>query len=395
MTNRSTSLDRQLRLSDNNALKKFKKIVRRMLIAILVLVVVLVAAAALYLQHPQFGKAPSGERLVRMEKSEHFRKGTFHNLSETPSLAEGYTMGGIFWDFLFTKFPKTIPVDKIPSVITDLNVLDPTGDVLIWFGHSSYFFRLDGTSYLVDPVFSGNASPISGTTKAFPGSNGYSVADMPHIDYLLITHDHYDHLDYKTIKSLRPKVGEVITSLGVGSHLEFWGYTPDQITELDWNESTILSETTTIHAVPARHFSGRTLKRNTTLWSAFVLETRSFKLFVGGDSGYDDHFKEIGRNHGPFDLAILENGQYNLKWHYIHLLPEEGVRAARELGAKKLFPVHNSKFKLAEHPWKEPMERITAEAEIQGLPIITPKIGEKVDLGGSDQLFQKWWVGLE
>lgn len=364
-----------------------------MLIGISILFLMLIVGTWGYMQHPKFGKAPSGERLEQMKKSKHFKNGVFENLSETPQLAEGYTMMGVLWDFLSTTYPNTTPTDSIPSVKTNLHELKPEENALVWMGHSSYFIQLEGKTYLIDPVFSGNASPLP-TTKAFSGSDVYDVDDLPDIDYLLITHDHYDHLDYKTIKSLDPKVDKVITGLGVGSHLEHWGYASKKITELDWNESTIIDDSTTIYATPARHFSGRTLKRNSTLWLSLVLETPSKKLFLGGDSGYDTHFKEIGEKHGPFDLAILENGQYNLKWKYIHLLPEETVKAAKELNAKKLFPVHNSKFKLAQHPWKEPMERITAEVEKENVAIVTPIIGEKVDINDSIQIFQKWWENV-
>lgn len=347
-----------------------------------------------YMQHPKFGKAPSGERLERMKKSTHFEDGVFENLSHTPQLAEGYTMMGVLWDFLTTSYPNTTPLDSIPSVKTDLKNLNPNENLLIWMGHSSYFIQLYGKKYLIDPVLSGNASPLP-TTKAFPGSDVYKVEDIPEIDFLLISHDHYDHLDYETIKTLKPKIGRVITGLGVGSHFEYWGYNPKIITELDWNETTVLNDSTKIHTASARHFSGRTLKRNNTLWLSFVLETPSKKIFIGGDSGYDEHFKEIGAKYGPFDLAILENGQYDKKWQYIHLLPEEGVKAAKELNTKKLFPVHNSKFKLGNHPWKEPMERITAEAKKEGISLVIPKIGEIVLLNDSTQTFEKWWMDLD
>lgn len=366
-----------------------------MLLTILILIVAIVAGAIIFMQQPQFGKAPSGERLERIKKSKNYRDGAFQNLNHTPSLAEGYTMGGVLWDFLFTKYPNTSPLDSIPSVKVDWENLKPEDNVLIWFGHSSYFIQLEGKKYLIDPVFSGNASPISGTTKAFAGSDIYLTDDIPEIDYLLITHDHYDHLDYKTVKAIIPKVKKVITGLGTGSHLEYWGYKPEIITELDWDESVKLDDSTTIHTAPARHFSGRTLKRNNTLWLSFILETKNVKLFLGGDSGYDTHFKEIGKKHGTFDLVLLEDGQYDAKWKYIHLLPEEVVAAAKDLNAKRLMPVHNSKFKLGNHPWNEPMVRVTAEARKENMPLLTPMIGEPVYLNDSVFIYKEWWGGLK
>src|SRR5690606_17560702 len=199
------------------------------------------------------------------------------------------------------------------------------------------------------------------------------AADLPEIDYMLITRDHYDHLDHKTVIDLIPKVKKAITGLGVGAHLEHWGYAKEKITELDWNESLKLDDSIQIYAVPGRHFSGRTFKRNNTLWVSFVLETPKSKIFIGGDSGYDSHFKKIGEEFGPFDLAILENGQYDEKWKYIHFLPEEVVKVAQELKAKRFMPVHNSKFKLGNHPWDDPMKRVTVEADKVGMPYVTPK----------------------
>ncbi|WP_084017842.1 MBL fold metallo-hydrolase [Moheibacter sediminis] len=376
-------------------MKKITKILKRMFITIIVLVLAIVAGVYFYMQQPQFGKAPSGERLERIKKSKNYKDGAFQNLNLTPSLAEGYTMSGVLWDFLFTKYPNTSPLDSIPSVKVDWNNLKPEDNILIWFGHSSYFIQLEGKKYLIDPVFSGNASPISGTTKAFPGSDICLTDDIPEIDYLLITHDHYDHLDYSTVKAIIPKVKKVVTGLGVGSHLEYWGYKPEIITELDWNESVNLYDSTTIYTVPARHFSGRTLKRNNTLWLSFILETRNIKLFLGGDSGYDTHFKEIGEKHGPFDLVLLEDGQYDVKWKYIHLLPEEVVKAAKDLNAKRLMPVHNSKFKLGNHPWNEPMVRVTAEAQKKNMPLLTPMIGEPIHLNDSIYSYKEWWGGLK
>ncbi len=368
-----------------------KKKIKKMLIGFLVLMSLMILGIWGYMQHPIFGKAPSGERLERIQKSPNYRNGQFHNLTETPSLAEGYTMFGVFWDFLFTKYPNVVPLDSIPSVKPDWKNLDPDEDLLIWFGHSSYYIQLEGKKYLIDPVFSGNASPLAGTNRAFPGSEIATAADLPEIDYMLITHDHYDHLDHKTVIDLIPKVKKVITGLGVGAHLEHWGYAKEKITELDWNESLKLDDSIQIYAVPGRHFSGRTFKRNNTLWVSFVLETPETKIFIGGDSGYDSHFKKIGEEFGPFDLAILENGQYDEKWRYIHFLPDEVVKVAQELKAKRFMPVHNSKFKLGNHPWDDPMKRVTVEADKQNASVLTPKIGEIIKLNDENQVFERWW----
>ncbi len=344
--------------------------------------------------YSQLGRSPSGNRLERIQKSPNYREGAFQNISETPQLAEGYNFGKVMFDFFFRK-PKDIkPSQPIPFVKTNLKELPQETDLLLWFGHSSYFLQLNGKRFLIDPVFSESASPIPRTNKPFSGSNYYSVEDIPEIDYLLISHDHYDHLDYKTIKSLKPKVKQVITGSGVGAHFEAWGFDPLLIQEMDWNETLKLESGITLSTTSARHFSGRGFKRNNTLWLSFILKTENFNLFLGGDSGYDTHFKEIGEKFGPFDLAILENGQYNLAWHYIHMLPEEVLKAARDLRAKNLFPVHSSKFALALHPWDDPLKKISEFNKTVNIPLITPRIGEVVQLNGKQQ-FSQWWKEIQ
>jgi L-ascorbate metabolism protein UlaG (beta-lactamase superfamily) len=245
----------------------------------------------------------------------------------------------------------------------------------------------------VDPVFSGNASPSSFFAKAFAGANTYGVDDMPAtIEAVLLTHDHYDHLDYKTILRLKDRTNHFYTSLGVGAHLEFWGVEPGRITELDWWERCNIGDMS-LTATPARHFSGRSLKRGGAIWSSFVLKGPGYNLFLGGDSGYEEHFKTIGERFGPFDLAILECGQYGQNWPYIHMMPEQTVTAAQDLRAKTLLPVHWAKFTLSLHPWDEPIRRVTAAAAKAGLPLTTPRIGEPVIVNGHYPA-DAWWEGL-
>jgi len=361
----------------------------------IIIVAVIIAATAVFMQHPKFGRKPSGSRLIKIQKAVNYKDGQFQNQSFTPDLAEGASYTKVFIKFFFGKDKRLKPAQPLPSKKTDLKNLDPAENVIVWFGHSSYFIQADGKTMLVDPVFSGSASPIPITTKAFPGSDVYTVDDFPNIDYLFISHDHWDHLDYETVLKLKHKVGKVITGLGTAEHLEYWAYNPAIIAELNWNEAAVLSDGFTVHAVPGRHFSGRSFKRNRAVWTAFVLQTPSFKLFLGGDSGYDHHFKTIGQEHGPFDLAILECGQYNEYWKYIHMMPEEVVTAAQDLGAKRLMPVHHSKFALSIHAWDEPVIRVTTEADKQHMPVVTPMIGEKVNLNNTNQVFTKWWEGIE
>jgi L-ascorbate metabolism protein UlaG (beta-lactamase superfamily) len=367
------------------------------MITTLILIIILGIALFLFLQHPQFGKKPSGERLLRIQKSPNYKNGRFENQNFTPDLTEGYTMTGVLYEFLLKKKERTNPIDEIPSVKTDLLNLPIDQDVLVWFGHSSYFIQIEGKRILVDPVFSGNASPIPGTTKSFNGTDIYTVDDLHEIDYLLIKHDHYDHVDYKTIMKLKSKTKKVVCGLGVGSHFEYWGFPVQNIIEKDWHEKIELDSNITLYTAPTRHFSGRGLKRCNTLWLSYVLETKDFKMYLGGDSGFDSHFAEIGTKYGPFDMALIDNGQYDIKWKYIHNLPEEVIQATKDLKAKRLFPVHSSKFKLANHAWDEPLKSITElnSASENPLPLITPKIGELVELKNEKQEFQQWWEAIE
>ena len=369
------------------------KIKRKKLMAsTLILIGLIVVGTFIFLQHPLFGKQPSGEHLERIKKSKHYKDGQFQNLSFTPALTDGYSYFDIIKDMLFTKTINTKPIENIPHVKTSILKQTIDEDFMIWFGHSSYYLQLNGKSILVDPILSKNASPIYGTNNAFEGSDIFTSDSLPKIDVLILTHDHYDHLDYTSFKNIKDKVRKIVCPLGVAAHLEYWEYPKENITELDWYEKVAISDSITITATPARHFSGRGFKRNNTLWASYVLRTNDLNLYLGGDSGYDTHFKEIGEKYGPFDLAILENGQYDVKWKYIHVLPHEVVQASNDLQAKRFFPVHSSKFKLANHPWKEPLELVLqASKEQSSTKLITPKIGEIIYLKNHEQVFDNWW----
>ena len=361
---------------------------------LLIVFAALLIALAVFLHTPRFGATPSGERQKQIGLSPNYRDGKFQNLSHTPDLAEGVSMARVMKEFFFNKNERSRPEATLPSQKTDLLNLAKEENVLVWFGHSSYFMQVDGRTFLADPVFSGAASPVGFTTKAFAGADVYCVEDLPEIDFLFISHDHWDHLDYDTVLKLKGKVKKVITGLGTGQHFERWGYDLAIIEERDWNETIDLGGGFVVHTAPARHFSGRGLTRNKAIWTSFVLRTPTMNIYIGGDSGYDTFFKEIGQKHGPFDLAIMECGQYNAYWKYIHMMPEEVVMAAQDLGAKKLLPVHWAKFSLGLHDWDEPILRVTAAAKAQGMPIATPMIGEKMLLD-SDQVFTEWWQGLQ
>lgn len=362
----------------------------------LIFIAVLIAfpvAVYFFMQQSSFGKMPTGARLEKIQSAPNYREGQFQNENFTPPLKEGVSYFTLLKDFFFNKNKRNEPAAKLPSKKTDLLKLSPDKNIIVWFGHSSYFIQVDGKKILMDPVLSGSASPIKFTTRSFEGSDVYTPEDLPTIDYLFISHDHWDHLDFDTITKLRPKIKKVITGLGVGAHLEHWGYDPAIIIEKNWNEEILLDEGFKVNTTPARHFSGRTFKRNTVIWLSFVLTTPTTKLFLGGDSGYDRHFSKIGTDHGPFDLVILECGQYNENWQYIHMMPEEVVQAAIDLRAHKLFPVHWSKFALSLHAWDEPIARVTQEAERLNVSIAHPHIGEEMSLKESFQSV-RWWENV-
>jgi L-ascorbate metabolism protein UlaG (beta-lactamase superfamily) len=363
------------------------------MIVLLLIILLLVVSTYVFMRSEAFGRPAAGTRLARIQASAHWRDNQFQNLHDTPSLTEGASMPRVMRDFFFGKKERNRPAGVLPSEKIDLHSLDIAEQVLVWFGHSSYFMQLDGKKILVDPVFSGHASPFSFTTKSYAGADVYTTDDIPPIDILFITHDHWDHLDYQTIKALRPKIKQVITGMGTGAHLERWGYAPGIITEKDWHETVQPMDGFEVQVLPARHFSGRGFVRNRNLWVSFALRTPGWRIYIGGDSGYDTHFSAIGEQYGPFDLAILECGQYNLYWKYIHMLPEEVVQAAIDLRAKKLLPVHWAKFSLGLHAWDEPILRVTAEAERKQQPILHPLIGQKLNLENNTGS-SRWWDGL-
>lgn len=364
------------------------------LMTILLVLNLLIASVYVFLQQPKFGRRPTGERLKRVQNSPYYQKGAFQNLSVTPNFTDGAGYRSVMYDFFIAQKPRLKPAAALPSRKTDLRALRPDENVLVWFGHSSYFMQIDGKRILVDPVFSGAASPIPATTRSFDGADVYTADDMPDIDYLFMTHDHWDHLDYSTVLKLKPRIGKVICSLGIGEHFEHWGFDAAIIVEADWMEEIPLDAGFSAHALPARHFSGRTFIRNQAIWTAFALYTPTLRIFIGGDSGYDTHFAEIGEKYGPFDLAILECGQYNPNWKYIHMMPEEVPQAASDLKAKRLLAAHWGKFALSTHPWDDPILRVSAAGKKLGMPLVHPLIGEKVDLKNDTQVFSEWWTGL-
>ena len=353
--------------------------VRMIIGSILVIIALLVVSVIAFINQPSFGRTPRGERLERVKRSPNYRNGAFQNLHETVMMTSDKGRFEGIWEFLFRKIDGLRPEQPIKVVKTDLHQIAPDEEVLVWFGHSSYLIQTGGKRILVDPVFC-MASPVSFVNKPFKGTDVYKPEDMPDvIDYLVISHDHWDHLDYNTIKKLKNRIKTVICPLGVGEHFEYWGFNKEQIVELDWYDDANLDSGFLIHCLPARHFSGRGLNANQSLWASFLLETPSRQIYIGGDGGYDTHFAEIGERFPDIDLAILENGQYNEEWKYIHLMPQYMAQAAKDLKAKRFLTVHHSKYALAKHRWDEPLKNEEDMRNRDSLNVLSPEIGEIIE----------------
>lgn len=338
-----------------------------------------------------FGKLPSGKRLSRIKSSSNYQEGAFQNVLPTEMLAKDASYPKMMTEFFFGKVTDGTPGSPLPVRKSDLKSLSLNEPVIIWFGHSSYLIIINGKRILVDPVFSAYASPWQFIgTKNFAYSHPYSIDEFPELDLVILTHDHYDHLDYHAILKLASKTKLFCTALGVGAHLAYWGIEESKIQEFDWWESATVFSGIELTATPARHFSGRGFKRNQSLWTSFALNVEGYKLFIGGDSGYDTSFKAIGDKLGPFELAILECGQYNEQWPFIHMMPEQTVQAAVDLRANVLLPVHWGKFKLSLHSWTDPINRAVAQAKVLNQRITTPMIGEIIKLDAISS-GSPWW----
>ena len=364
---------------------------KRLILSVVIVMLVASAASLPFVLNPGFGQRPQGEQLTRVEQSPQYRDGEFQNQLPTPGYTGQKSMLTAWWEFLTARRDNARPAQPLPLVKTDLASLPVEQDTVVWLGHSSWYVQLAGKRILIDPVFSNYAAPFSFLNKAFAGDYPWTTQTMPPIDLLIISHDHYDHLDYATLKALMPKIKRVVTPLGVGSHLRYWGMDPAIIDEADWQQKISVGNDLDIHVLPARHFSGRGLKRNHTLWASFMLVSGSRKLYYSGDSGYGPHFKAIGEQFGPVDLAILENGQYDQDWKYIHMMPEETAQAAEDLQARAVLPGHAGRFVLAKHTWDDPYKRLAKASLGKGYRLLTPTLGEPVHAADSAQGFRAWW----
>lgn len=352
---------------------------KREKMGIIIGLIAAVAIAVTIVVLPGFGRLPRGERLERIRQSPNYRDGQFRNLENSPMMTGDKSRVRGMLEFLLRKKEGLRPDGPVTVLRTDLHALDPASDLAVWFGHSSYLIQTDRQRALVDPVFR-SAAPLSFLNRPFAGTDIYTPDDMPDVDYLIITHDHWDHLDHRTVTELKPRIRKIVCPLGVGEHFEYWGFPKERIVELDWNEEASLGDGFTVRCLPARHFSGRGLNPNRTLWASFLLQSPTRNIYIGGDSGYGRHFAEIGRQFPQIDLAILENGQYNEAWRYIHTMPDQLARAAKDLGARQIMTVHHSKYALSKHRWDEPLQTEAALAADTTLNVLRPEIGEVIRL---------------
>lgn len=357
-----------------------------MTILILTILALVLSVAGLFVwSHPAFGRRMSVERRERIEHSANWRNGMFYNRIPTRQFTGNKTMIRALYEFLTVSGVERVPKTPLSSVKTDLKAESDKKngcDWVVWFGHSSYLFVVNGTTFLVDPLLK-MEFPSSMMMKPFKGANIYSPEDMPFVDYLIITHEHWDHLDYATLRDLRTKTGRVVCPLGVGEYIEYWGYEKSKITEMDWDETACFAETekdnVNIVCLPTRHFSNRLFGRNKTLWASFLVQVADRQVYVGSDGGYDNRFTQIRQKYGQVDLAFMENGQYNTDWAEIHMLPQDLKQAVIDLDAKSYFTVHHDKFALAKHAWNEPDSVARSIADTCHIRLLDQPIGTPIE----------------
>jgi L-ascorbate metabolism protein UlaG (beta-lactamase superfamily) len=361
-------------------------------IAVAAIVAVLVAAGCAVLSQPQFGAPMAGARLARAQASPQWADGRFVNLEpEAPSTTSliDYTLRQLTGDEV-REPPAPLPVVAVDKAA--LAAPPPSSGLrAFWIGHASAYVEADGVRFLLDPVFAERVSPLPVGPRRFHAPP-IALADLPPIDAVLISHDHYDHLDMDTVRHLAQRGSRFYVPLGIGAHLERWGVEPAQIEELEWWQERSVKNVRIV-CTPTRHYSGRGMgDRSTTLWSSWSVVGPQHRFFYSGDTGYAKVFSEIGARFGPFDIAFVKIGAYGpgQAWTDIHMPPEQAVQVHRDVRARRMFPVHWSTFNLAYHDWDEPIRRTVAEATRVGVELVTPRVGEVVDV---DRPFQstRWW----
>ncbi len=342
----------------------------------------------------QFGGKVTAALIEQYQKSPNWQNGSFQNLEETSMATSIWKMPSIIYKQLSNTAGRT-PDSPLPIVPFDKeSFLAPADKArLIWYGHSVVLMRIKEQTILIDPMLGPDTTPIAPfASKRFSENTLDLIDDFPDIDLLILTHDHYDHLDYASMQKLQFKAKKYFVAMGMKRHLVYWGVDPDLITEFDWWDNQSFADIS-ITFTPTRHFSGRGLTdRQKCLWGGWAFKTENENIWFSGDGGYGKHFPEVGKRLGPFDFAFMECGQYNDDWHPIHLFPHESVQAAIDAGARKAMPVHWAGFALSyQHTWKEPVEDFVKAALEHDFAYLTPALGQPFDAASVMQ--EKWWEG--
>lgn len=368
-------------------LKKHK--LARVLAVLLLVLFCLLAAVVLFLWFwPAFGgRASKEDREDYAARAENYRDGKFYNDGDFQIMRETEQT-----DDQVMSSKGIRPEGEIPTVMPAYELPLSEEEIRVtWFGHSSMLLQMHGLNILIDPIFSERSSPVSFAGAKRFSNPPVSVEDLPHIDILMLSHDHYDHMDYRTIKELDEKVDRYIVPLGLENHLERWKVDAGKIQNMAWWEETEIGGLT-IGCTPARHYSGRSLNDQfATLWASWVFRDEYHQVYESGDSGYGDHIRQIHDRYGDFDFVLIDCAQYDVSWPEVHMFPEEAVTAVEILGAGIAMPVHWGAFSLAYHAWDDSVERFVGEGERAGLQIVTPKIGETVRLQEPGDYQERWW----
>jgi L-ascorbate metabolism protein UlaG (beta-lactamase superfamily) len=368
---------------------------KKMILYLLSLLFILCLCITLFINlYPSFGGNPTKEQKEIYKHFDNYVNGKFVNEVPTSLNMSLSNLLSMVKDSIAGAKDRN-PDGEIPVDLIDWNKIKSEKDSLTWFGHSAYILSIDNKKILVDPMLSPIASPVS-----FAGSKRYKysedmqniIDEMPFMDAVFISHDHYDHLDYQSIVKLESKVAHFFVPLGVGNHLIRWGVPKEKITELNWFKDTEY-QGLTVALTPSRHFSGRGLfNSDSTLWGGWIILGKNTRLYTSGDGGYGPHFKEIGNKYGPFDITLMEGAQYDQRWAGVHMTPEQSVQANLDVRGKNMMLMHWSAFTLAFHGWKEPVERAIKEAENKQVNLVAPKIGETVPLDSDLHIpVTDWW----
>ena len=365
------------------------------IIAIILLVVVI--GAAFINLSPQFGGSVSNEQQQEYTATGHYADGVFLNEEEIVMEVNIHSIIAMLKEIM-NPDPNVAPAQNIEVDKIDPRTLMGQPDTLTritWLGHSSFLIEIAGKTVLLDPVFGQYAAPHRLLGRArFNREMPITIAELTHIDAVIISHDHYDHLDYPSIDELKDKVGRFFVPLGVANHLRRWDIDEDNIVEMDWWQEAEYAGLKIV-LTPSRHMSGRALTdQMATLWGSWIVQSAYSNIYFSGDGGYGKHFKAIGDKYGPFDVGLIECGQYNELWKDMHLMPEESVIAALDVKADLIVPVHWGSFALATHGWTDPVERIMKAAQLMNVPLATPRIGEPIEITDSLNVTPNpWWIG--